>query len=60
MTMRAILPVPMTPAVLPFMSKPISPCSEKLPSRVRQLARGILRLSESISATVYSAVAAGE
>ena len=60
MTMRAILPVPITPTVLPFISNPMSPCSEKLPSRVRQLARGILRLSESIIATVYSATAWGE
>ena len=35
----------MMPAVFPCMSKPISPCREKFPSRVRQEARGILRLS---------------
>ena len=33
--MRPILPVPMTPAVLPCRSKPSSPASEKLCSRTR-------------------------
>jgi len=56
----AIFPVPMIPAVFPCISKPNSPCSEKFPSRVRHDARGIFRLSESISATVYSATAYGE
>ena len=38
-------------------SNPISPCREKFPSRVRIVARGILRLSDNINATVNSATA---
>ena len=58
--MRPILPVPMTPAVLPWRSKPSSPASEKLCSRTRPKARWSLRFKARISATVCSATEYGE
>ena len=58
--MAPMLPVPTTAAVLPAMSKPTRPSSEKLRSRTRLCARWILRLRLSISASVCSATAFGE
>ena len=40
----------MMPAVFPCISNPIRPCREKLPSLVRQEARGIFRFSDNIRA----------
>ncbi len=57
---RPIMPVPITPTVLPCRSKPSNPLSEKSPSRVRAAARGKRRFSARISPTACSATACGE
>ena len=55
-----ILPVPITPTVLPDNSKPVSLSMEKLPSRTLLYALCVFLLSVRISATACSATATGE